>query len=144
MGYAGEGVFGAGAGLHREDAGSVAVCDAGVGVGEVDAHALLAEYERADAGFGGCLFKGVEGYDAHKVDALLLEDAGDEVGSGGDWHWGAPWYVGKWDIGRYFAISETDGLVYQVLLFGFGTQVVHALHGDSGVFGGYVWFERID
>ena len=76
LGHTAKGVFRAGAGLHQENAGALAIVDSGKTVGHVDAGTLLAEYDGADAGYGGGLDKRAGGHAADEIHPLQLEYVG--------------------------------------------------------------------
>ena len=69
-----EGVFGAGAALHGEDADLLAVLDAAEAVGDVDAGALLPAHDGAYAFEGGLVYEGLRGEAGHPLDAFGLQD----------------------------------------------------------------------
>ena len=78
-GDAGKGILGARPVLHREDAGRIAVRDAGAAVGHVDADPLLAADHRPHPGVDGGLDDRRRRKAEQRRDALALQDLGDRV-----------------------------------------------------------------
>ena len=72
LGDAAEGVFGAGAGLHSEDANLVAVVNAAKAVRHIDARALLAAKYGADALARAGVYEGLRGEAREPLNALRL------------------------------------------------------------------------
>ena len=74
-----EGVFGAGAGLHREDANLVAVVYTAVAVGHVDARALLPAEDRANAFLGSLVYQRLRRKARKPFHAFGLENLHDSL-----------------------------------------------------------------
>ena len=72
LGDAAEGVFGAGPGLHSEDADGVAVLYAAEAVGHVNAGALLPGQDGADALAGAGVYEALGGEGGDPLYAFLL------------------------------------------------------------------------